>query len=73
MATEHKETTSYHASTLSLEHRLLAISKWRIWFFYFNVKKEVLHFAPEQAFYKLFRNQKNLDYTTTDCFLHWQM
>lgn len=29
---------------------------------------KVLHFAPEQAFYKLFRNQKNLDYTTTDLF-----
>jgi ubiquinone/menaquinone biosynthesis C-methylase UbiE len=28
----------------------------------------VLHFAPEQAFYKLFRNQKNLDYTTTDLY-----
>ena len=27
---------------------------------------KVLHFAPEQAFYQLFRNQKNLDYTTTD-------
>ncbi len=27
---------------------------------------KVLHFAPEQAFYKIFRNQKNLDYTTTD-------
>ncbi len=27
---------------------------------------KVLHFAPEQAFYKLFKNQKNLDYTTTD-------
>jgi len=27
---------------------------------------KILHFAPEQAFYKLFRNQKNLDYTTTD-------
>jgi SAM-dependent methyltransferase len=25
-------------------------------------------FAPEQAFYKLFRNQKNIDYTTTDLF-----
>ena len=30
-----------------------------------NIKK-VLHFAPEQAFYKRFRNQKNLEYTTTD-------
>jgi SAM-dependent methyltransferase len=29
---------------------------------------KVLHFAPEQAFYKLFRNQKNIDYTTTDLF-----
>lgn len=29
---------------------------------------KVLHFAPEQAFYKRFRNQKNLDYTTTDLF-----
>ncbi|MDR6966898.1 SAM-dependent methyltransferase [Flavobacterium arsenatis] len=31
-------------------------------------KLKVLHFAPEQAFYKLFRNQKNLEYTTTDLF-----
>ncbi len=53
-------------STLSLErHRLL-------WLYlknetdYFSAPKKVLHFAPEQAFYKLFRNQKNLDYTTTD-------
>lgn len=29
---------------------------------------KVLHFAPEQAFYTRFRNQKNLDYTTTDLF-----
>ncbi len=27
---------------------------------------KVLHFAPEQAFYKKFRKMKNLDYTTTD-------
>ena len=27
---------------------------------------KVLHFAPEQAFYKRFRNMKNLDYITTD-------
>ncbi|MBP2284204.1 SAM-dependent methyltransferase [Flavobacterium sp. CG_23.5] len=33
-----------------------------------NSVLKVLHFAPEQAFYKLFRNQKNLDYTTTDLF-----
>ncbi len=53
-------------STLSLErHRLL-------WLFlkeetdFFTSHKKVLHFAPEQAFYKRFRNQKNLDYITTD-------
>jgi SAM-dependent methyltransferase len=33
-----------------------------------NSALKVLHFAPEQAFYKLFRQQKNLDYTTTDLF-----
>lgn len=55
-------------STLSLErHRLL-------WLYlnnetdFFTAPKKVLHFAPEQAFYKLFRSQKNLDYTTTDLF-----
>lgn len=53
-------------STLSLErHRLL-------WLFlknetdFFTAEKRVLHFAPEQAFYKRFRKMKNLDYVTTD-------
>ena len=53
-------------STLSLErHRLL-------WLYlknetnFFTAPKKVLHFAPEQAFYKRFRNQKNLEYVTTD-------
>ena len=53
-------------STLSLErHRLL-------WLYlknetdFFTSKKKVLHFAPEQAFYKRFTQLKNLDYTTTD-------
>jgi SAM-dependent methyltransferase len=57
-------------STLSLErHRLLWLYlKNETDFFTSSVKKKVLHFAPEQAFYKLFRNQKNLDYTTTDLF-----
>lgn len=31
-----------------------------------NAKLKVLHFAPEQAFYKRFRKMKNLEYTTTD-------
>ena len=55
-------------STLSLErHRLL-------WLYlqnetdFFTVPKKVLHFAPEQAFYNLFKKQKNLDYTTTDLY-----
>ena len=53
-------------STLSLErHRLL-------WLYlknetdFFTANHKVLHFAPEQAFYKCFRNMKNLDYVTTD-------
>ncbi|MCF7568836.1 methyltransferase domain-containing protein [Sabulilitoribacter arenilitoris] len=53
-------------STLSLErHRLL-------WLYlknetnFFSSEKKILHFAPEQAFYKRFIKMKNLDYTTTD-------
>lgn len=53
-------------STLSLErHRLL-------WLYlknrtdFFSEKLKVLHFAPEQAFYKRFRKQRNLEYVTTD-------
>ena len=55
-------------STLSLErHRLLWLFlNTETDFFISKTKKKVLHFAPEQAFYKRFRNQKNLDYTTTD-------
>lgn len=53
-------------STLSLErHRLLWLYLQRETDF-FSAPLKVLHFAPEQAFYKRFRNQKNLDYTTTD-------
>ena len=55
-------------STLSLErHRLL-------WLYlenetdFFSSEKKVLHFAPEQAFYKRFRKMKNLNYTTTDLY-----
>lgn len=53
-------------STLSLErHRLLWLYlKNETGFFSENLK--VLHFAPEQAFFKRFRKLKNLDYTTTD-------
>ena len=52
--------------TLSLErHRLL-------WLYlksetnFFTDSLKILHFAPEQAFYKIFRKLKNLEYVTTD-------
>ena len=53
-------------STLSLErHRLLWLYLERETDF-FTAEKKVLHFAPEQCFYKKFRAMKNLNYTTTD-------
>tara|TARA_R110002051_G_scaffold13435_7_gene45053 strand:+ start:8827 stop:9591 length:765 start_codon:yes stop_codon:yes gene_type:complete len=53
-------------STLSLErHRLLWLWLERETEF-FTKPSKVLHFAPEQAFYKRFREMKHLDYTTTD-------
>ena len=53
-------------STLSLErHRLLWLYLRRETDF-FTADHKVLHFAPEQAFYKRFRALQNLDYTTTD-------
>jgi predicted SAM-dependent methyltransferase len=33
---------------------------------FFTAKHKMLHIAPEQCFYKLFRKMKNLDYTTAD-------
>ncbi len=52
--------------TMSLErHRLL-------WLYlkektdFFTAPHKVLHIAPEQCFYKIFRGMKNLDYTTGD-------
>lgn len=51
---------------LTLErHRLMWVYlKTKSNFFTDDLK--VMHIAPEQCFYKLFRNQKNLDYTTGD-------
>ncbi len=53
-------------SSLSLErHRLL-------WLYlkqetsFFSKPAKLLHFAPEQAFYKRFKKMKHLDYVTTD-------
>ncbi len=60
-------------STLSLErHRLLWLYLRNKTNFFTEPeinsghRKKVLHFAPEQAFYKRFKNMKNLDYLTTD-------
>ncbi|MEC4050388.1 methyltransferase domain-containing protein [Flavobacterium sp. SUN046] len=55
-------------STLSLErHRLLWLYlQNETDFFTSTTKKKVLHFAPEQEFYKRFKKQSNIDYTTTD-------
>lgn len=55
-------------STLSLErHRLLWLYLQNETNFFTSEKKlKVLHFAPEQEFYKRFKKQQNLDYTTTD-------
>ena len=53
-------------STLSLErHRLLWLYLKTETDFFISPKK-LLHFAPEQAFYKRFKKQKNLEYITTD-------
>lgn len=55
-------------STLSLErHRLL-------WLYLknetdlFTASHKLLHFAPEQAFYKRFKKASNIQYTTTDLY-----
>jgi len=62
----HQRSNVLAPGTLSLErHRLL-------WLYlqnetdFFSAPKKVLHFAPEQAFYRRFRAMSNLDYTTTD-------
>jgi predicted SAM-dependent methyltransferase len=53
-------------STLSLErHRLLWLYlQWKTDFF--TRPQKLLHFAPEQAFFKRFKDMENLEYTTTD-------
>ena len=54
--------------TLSLErHRLFWLYlKSNTSFFDTSKNYKVLHFAPEQAFYKRFKKLKHIDYTTTD-------
>ncbi|PQB03738.1 class I SAM-dependent methyltransferase [Aureitalea marina] len=52
--------------TLSLERHRLFWLYLKLETSFFESPTKVLHFAPEQAFYKRFRKLKNLDYTTTD-------
>lgn len=61
-----KRTNVLSPGTMSLErHRLMWLYlKERTSFF--NDPLKVLHIAPEQCFYKIFRGMKNLDYTTGD-------
>ena len=63
---ENQRNNVLSPSTLSLErHRLLWLYlKNETNFFTANLK--VLHFAPEQAFYKRFKKMENLNYITTD-------
>jgi len=65
---ENQRKNALSPSTLSLErHRLM-------WLFlqketdFFTAPKKVLHIAPEQCFLSIFKNQKNLDYTTADLY-----
>jgi len=54
--------------TLSLErHRLLWLYLQRETDF-FEKSRKVLHFAPEQAFYKRFKKLKNIDYVSVDLY-----
>ncbi|GGK26920.1 SAM-dependent methyltransferase [Yeosuana aromativorans] len=54
-------------STLSLErHRLLWLYLKHETDFFTSHYYKVLHFAPEQAFYKRFKSMSNLEYVTTD-------
>lgn len=66
----HQRNNVLSPSTLSLErHRLLWLYlQNETNFFTSDEKKKLLHFAPEQAFYKRFRKQKNIEYTTTDLY-----
>ncbi|RFN59843.1 class I SAM-dependent methyltransferase [Marixanthomonas ophiurae] len=52
--------------TLSLERHRLCWLYLKNETSFFSSKLRVLHFAPEQAFYKRFRKMKNLKYITTD-------
>lgn len=53
-------------ASLSLERHRLMWVYLRDFTDFFKARFKVLHIAPEQCFYKRFKNMKNLDYTTAD-------
>ena len=65
---ENQRENALSPSSLSLErHRLLWLFlKDETDFFTSKEKQKVLHIAPEQCFLTIFRQQKNLDYITSD-------
>lgn len=65
---ENQRENALSPSTLSLErHRLLWLYlKNETAFFTSTIKLKVLHIAPEQCFLQRFKEQKNLEYITTD-------
>ena len=65
---EKQRENALSPSTLSLErHRLLWLYlKEETNFFSSTETLKVLHIAPEQCFLKIFRNQQNLEYITSD-------
>ena len=61
-----KRKNALSPQTLSLErHRLIWLYLLRKTDF-FTAQRKMLHVAPEQCFYGLFRKMKNLEYTTGD-------
>ncbi len=65
---ENQRKNALSPSTLSLErHRLLWLYlKNETNFFSCSTKLKVLHIAPEQCFLSIFKEQKNLEYITSD-------
>ena len=62
-----------HPRPNALCPKCLSLERHRLMWLYLNRKTDffkseyrLLHVAPEQVFYKLFRNQKNLNYLTID-------
>ena len=73
----HSFTSQYYTTCAAKDpkYNMMVFIKHRLLWLYlqnetnfFTAPKKVLHFAPEQEFYKRFKKQSNLDYTTTDLY-----